>query len=180
MFFSDETLKFITKLVAGNIDSWSIRRSHYPASGLRKRGTERPRAAWDVGTLEDEVIMATQALPKEHVPKRTQVVNQPIPNDWTRPQAMAIPKEGYFKLGRGRYGPVFPQTPACYGFSVVAKVKPDREKAIRDYGKNIEEAVKDDPTVLAPLKLHYLRWVLFDIGSGLHFHVPGYLRHRFR
>ena len=86
---------------------------------------------------------------------------------------MAIPKEGYFKHEEGNYGPVFPRTPACYGFSVVAKVKPGREQAIRDYGKNIEEAVKADPSVLATLKLHYLRWVLFDIGSGLHFMYQG-------
>ena len=32
-------------------------------------------------------------------------------NDWTKPAAMAIPKEGYFKLEQGRYGPVYPQTP---------------------------------------------------------------------
>jgi hypothetical protein len=93
--------------------------------------------------------------------------------DWTKPQAMAIPKEGYFELETGRYGPVFPKTPACYGFSVVAKVKPGREKAIRDYGKSIEEAVKGDPSVLATLKLHYLRWILFDVGSGLHFMYQG-------
>jgi hypothetical protein len=86
---------------------------------------------------------------------------------------MAIPKEGYFKEERGRYGPTFPQTPACYGFTVIAKVKPGREQAVRDYGKSIEEAVKGDPTVLAPLRLHYLRWVLFDVGSGLHFMYQG-------
>jgi len=28
-------------------------------------------------------------------------------NDWTRPKALAIPKEGYFKLEQGKYGPVF-------------------------------------------------------------------------
>ena len=93
--------------------------------------------------------------------------------DWTKPQAMAIPKEGYFELEKGRYGPVFPKTPACYGFSVVAKVKPGREKAIREYGKSIEDAVNADPSVLAPLKLHYLRWILFDVGSGLHFMYQG-------
>ncbi|MFZ1007681.1 MAG: hypothetical protein WAN65_12645 [Candidatus Sulfotelmatobacter sp.] len=93
--------------------------------------------------------------------------------DWTKPQAIAIPKEGYFELEKGRYGPVFPKTPACYGFSVVAKVKPSREKAIRDYGKSIEAAVKGDPSVLATLKLHYLRWILFDVGSGLHFMYQG-------
>ena len=47
------------------------------------------------------------------------------------------------------------------------------EQAIREYGKTIELAVKDAPTVLAPLRLHYLRWVLFDVGSGLHFMYQG-------
>jgi hypothetical protein len=86
---------------------------------------------------------------------------------------MAIPKEGYFTLEQGRYGPIFPKTPACYGFSVVAKVKAGREKAIRDYGKSIEAAVTNESSVLAPLKLHYLRWILFDVGSGLHFMYQG-------
>ena len=94
-------------------------------------------------------------------------------NSWTTPQAMAIPKEGYFTLQQGRNGPIFPKTPACYGFTVVAKVKPGREQVMRDYGKSIEEAVTADPSVLAPLKLHYLRWVLFDVGSGLHFMYQG-------
>jgi hypothetical protein len=97
--------------------------------------------------------------------------SEPQENDWTKPQAMAIPKGGFFtdKVEQGRYGPIFPKTPACYGFSVAAKVKPGREQTIRDYGKSIEEAVKADPSVLATLKLHYLRWILFDVGSGLHF-----------
>jgi hypothetical protein len=94
-------------------------------------------------------------------------------NIWEHPVAMTIPKEGYFKLEQGRYGPVYPRTPACYGFSVVGKVKPGREQALRDYGKKIEEAVKGAPNVLAPLKLHYLRWVLFDVGSVLHFMYQG-------
>ena len=70
---------------------------------------------------------------------------------------------------RGKTIAIFPKTPACYGFSVIAKVKPGREQAIRDYGTKIEEAMKGNPSVLAPLKLHYLRWILFDVGSGLHF-----------
>ena len=95
------------------------------------------------------------------------------PQDWMTPAAMAIPKEGFFKLEQGRFGPIFPKTPSCYGFSVIAKVKPGMEQQIRDYGKSIEAAVKGDPFVLAPLKLHYLRWVLFDVGSGLHFMYQG-------
>ena len=98
---------------------------------------------------------------------------RPKETDWTRPAAMAIPKDGYFTLEKGRYGPIFPKTPACHGFSVVAKVIPGREQAIRDYGKKIEEAVKADPFVLATLRLHYLRWILFDVGSGLHFMYQG-------
>jgi len=94
-------------------------------------------------------------------------------NGWATPAALAIPKEGYFKKEEGRYGPLFPQTPANYGFTVIVKVKPGREEAIREYGKTIEAAVKGSPDVLAPLKLHYLRWVLFDVGSGLHFMYQG-------
>ena len=94
-------------------------------------------------------------------------------HDWMTPEALAIPKEGYFEEEEGRYGPLFPQTPANYGFTIIAKVKPGREEAIREYGKTIEAAVKGAPNVLAPLKLHYLRWVLFDVGSGLHFMYQG-------
>lgn len=93
--------------------------------------------------------------------------------DWTKPAATALPKEGYFSFEQGRYGPVFPKTPANYGFTVIGKVLPGREEAVRAYGKTIEAAVAADPTVLAPLQLHYLRWVLFDVGSGLHFMYQG-------
>src|SRR5262245_27473174 len=104
-------------------------------------------------------------------PKERAVSDDKYP--WSKPAAVAIPKEGYFKKEQGRYGPIFPRTPANYGFSVCAKVKPGREQAIRDYGKTIEEAVKGNPHFLAPLQLHYLRWVLFDVGSGLHFMYQG-------
>jgi len=89
-----------------------------------------------------------------------------------KPQAMAIPKDTSH-LPQGKYGPIYPKTPANYGFSIIAKVKPGREQAIRDYAKTIEAAVAADPNVLAPLKLHYLRWLLFDVGSGLHFMYQG-------
>ena len=46
--------------------------------------------------------------------------------DWKKPAAMAIPKEGFFKVEQGRYGPTFPKTPANYGFTIIAKVKPGR------------------------------------------------------
>jgi hypothetical protein len=93
--------------------------------------------------------------------------------DWTKPQAMAIPKEGYFTLENGRYGPIYPRTPACHGFTIIAKTKPGTEENIRQYGQRLEQALKDSPDVLAPLKLHYLRWVLFDIGPDKYFMYQG-------
>jgi len=95
------------------------------------------------------------------------------PLDWTKPAAMAIPKEGYFKLEQGRYGRIYPRTPANYGFSILVKVKPGREAAVREYGNTIEKAVANDPFVLAPLKLHYLRWILFEIKGDTYFMYQG-------
>src|SRR6476660_6527147 len=103
----------------------------------------------------------------------TPIKPTPEEQDWTKPQAMAIPKEGYFQLQNGRYGAVYPRTPACHGFTIIAKIKPGREDAIRAYGKTIEEAIADLPDALATLKLHYLRWVLFDIGKDTYFMYQG-------
>src|SRR5205814_6539456 len=80
--------------------------------------------------------MATQAVPKLEPIKPGVVPTK----DWTKPQAIAIPKEGYFESKQGRYGPVFPRTPACHGFTIIAKAKPGREEAIRAYGKTLEQA----------------------------------------
>ena len=68
-------------------------------------------------------------------------------SDWTRPAAMAIPKGGFFegKVEQGRYGPIFPKSPACYGFSILAKVIPGREERFYEYARTIEQAVADQP-----------------------------------
>ena len=95
------------------------------------------------------------------------------PVDWTKPAAMAIPKEGFFRLEQGRYGPIFPKTPACYGFTIIAKIKAGREQVIREYGNKIEKTIAELPDGLAVLKLHYLRWVLFDIGKDTYFMYQG-------
>jgi len=78
-----------------------------------------------------------------------------------KPQAAVIPKETD-QLEKGKYGPIYPKTPACYGFTIIAKVKPGKAETIRGYGLNLAKALEADPFLLAPLKLHYLRWVLFD------------------
>ena len=38
-----------------------------------------------------------------------QLMSRAKAGDWTKPAAMAIPKEGYFELEKGRYGPTFPE-----------------------------------------------------------------------
>jgi len=86
---------------------------------------------------------------------------------------MAIPKEGYFERVDGPYGPAFPMTPANYGFSILAKIKPGREDVIRAHGRTIEAAIRDNPSMLAPLKLHFLRWLLFPIGGDTYFMYQG-------
>ena len=110
--------------------------------------------------------MATSALPKNESLK-SQAVETSGKADWTTPQAMAIPKGGYFAdhVEQGRYGPTFPKTPACYGFSVIAKVIPGREDHLYNHAKVIEKAIAENPTFLAPLKAHYLRWVIFKING---------------
>src|SRR6476660_7116651 len=78
-----------------------------------------------------------------------------------KPAAMALPKEDP-SWEKGKYGPIYPKTPACYGFTIIANVKPGKADTIRSYGNRLAVALEGDPNVLAPLKLHYLRWVLFD------------------
>ncbi|MFL5353934.1 hypothetical protein [Archangium sp.] len=77
------------------------------------------------------------------------------------PKAVALPKSADH-LEKGKYGPIYPKTPACHGFTIIANVKPGRAEAIRSYGERLAKALEPDPYLLAPLKLHYLRWVLFD------------------
>ena len=88
---------------------------------------------------------------------------------------MAIPKGGYFKdkVEQGRYGPIFPKTPACYGFSILAKIVPGREDVFYKYAKSIEETIAAQPDALAVLQLHYLRWVLFPIKGDTYFMYQG-------
>ena len=89
-----------------------------------------------------------------------------------KPQAMAMPRD-IDKLEKGKYGPIFPKSPACYGFSILAKIIPGREPVFYEYAKNIEAAVAATPNYLAQLKLHYLRWVLFPIKGDMYFMYQG-------
>ena len=88
------------------------------------------------------------------------------------PQAMAIP-QNTDQLPQGKYGAILPKTPACYGFSILAKIIPGREPVFYEYAKTLEAALKPQPNLLAPLKLHYLRWLLFPINGETYFMYQG-------
>src|SRR5215213_6142027 len=89
-----------------------------------------------------------------------------------KPKAMAISGDTS-TLPQGKFGPIFPKTPACYGFTIIAKIIPGREPVIHEYAQKIENAVAAQPDCLAPLKLHYLRWVLFPIDGVTYFMYQG-------
>ena len=94
--------------------------------------------------------------------------------DWSKPSAMALPKGGYFpnRVEQGRYGPVFPRTPANYGFTIIAKIIPGREPAFYEYAQKIEKAVAETPDpdstlvnleqVTASLGAKAVLWELFS------------------
>lgn len=95
--------------------------------------------------------------------------------DWRQPAALAVPEGGLLpdRLEQGRYGPVFPKTPACYGFSIIAKIIPGSEEKLYEYARTVEKAVAETPDLLAVLKLHYLRWNLFKINGETYFQYMG-------
>ncbi len=77
-----------------------------------------------------------------------------------KPIALALPRKDQ-KVEKGRYGSLMPVTPAN-GFTIIAPVKPGAAGTIRAYGAKIEKTIRETPDALAVLRLHYLRWVLFD------------------
>src|SRR5947209_6474528 len=92
-----------------------------------------------------------------------------------RQSAMAIPEGGYFpdKVEQGRFGPIFPRTPLNYGFTIIAKIKPGSKQKFYQYARNIEEGVAATPDLLDVLKLHTLKWALFDIKGDTYFMYQG-------
>jgi hypothetical protein len=94
---------------------------------------------------------------------------------WRLDQASGAsdPKRGVFRAWAGAVRAGFSAHSGVYGFSIIAKVKEGREDAIREHGKIIQAAITETPEFLAPLRLHYLRWVLFDVGDGLTFQYQG-------
>lgn len=99
----------------------------------------------------------------------------PIDEVKGRQSAVAIPDGGYFsdRVEQGRYGPIFPRTPLNYGFTIIAKIKPGTRENFHAYAANIEKAVAGVPDVLDVLKLHTLKWVLFDINEETYFMYQG-------
>ena len=151
----------------------TTRRAFLGTATVATAATLAAPVAGEAQTADTGYPAGTTKLAEANIDVPAQLMSRAKAGDWTKPAAMAIPKEGYFTLEQGRYGPLFPKTPANYGFTLIAKVKPGREEAIRAYGKTIENAIAANPFALGPLRLHYLRWVLFNIGGEPYFIYQG-------
>ena len=130
------------------------------ASASDSGGTGRPPA---------DQIKVAQAAASSNEPTKI----EPPTADWKKPAAMAIPKEGYFKLEQGRYGPIFPRTPANYGFTIIGKDqagkrrdRPRVRQDIRKAGGGHTGCSCTSKTALPPLGD-------FRRRLGAAFHVPG-------
>jgi hypothetical protein len=77
-----------------------------------------------------------------------------------KPGAGLYPDENA-KPVMGRYGSQFPKTVAN-GFTIIAPIIPGKANDIRAAGARVATAVLADPYMLAPLALHFLRWIIFD------------------
>ncbi len=55
--------------------------------------------------------VGTTKLAQANADVPAQLASRAKAGDWTKPAAMAIPKEGYFELEKGRYGPIYPKDP---------------------------------------------------------------------
>ena len=104
------------------------------------------------------------------------------PADWTQARRDGHPEGGLLRAAsRADTARSFPKTPACYGFTIIAKIKPGREsrhpRLRQDDRDRRSAALPDCPRrAQAPLPAlgalrHRRRHVL---------HVPGHLRHRLR
>ena len=89
-----------------------------------------------------------------------------------KPQAMALLADPA-QYEQGKWGPIYPKSPSCYGFSIIAKIKPGTEENFYEYARTVESGVASTPDLLDVLKLHYLRWNLFEINGEKYFQYMG-------
>jgi hypothetical protein len=113
--------------------SETTRRAFLGTATVATAGSLTAPVAGDARAADTGHAVGMTKLAEVNTDISAQLMSRAKAGDWTKPAAMAIPKEGYFKLEQGRYGPLFPKTPANYGFTLIAKVKPGREETIRDF-----------------------------------------------
>ena len=129
----------------------------------------------------DKTSHNNQSSLRKHIKEGSNNVDESKTQDWSKPAAMAIPKGGYFedKVEQGRYGPIFPKTPACYGFSILAKIIPVARTSSTNTPKisRIRRGAAGRPGCPAAA-LPALGALSHQRGHLLH--VPGHFRHRLR
>ena len=101
-------------------------------------------------------------------------------NDWTKPAAAAIPKEGYFTLEQGRYGPTYPRTPACHGFTHHREDQAGDRRRDPRLRQEHRRHDRREPTRARPVAAPLPAMGALRHRSGQVLHVPGHFRYRFR
>ena len=151
----------------------TTRRAFLGTATVATAATLTAPVAGEAQTADTGHPVGTTKLAEANTDVPAQLMSRAKAGDWTNRRRWPSLRRDISSLRRGVTVPIFPKTPANYGFTIIAKIKPGREEVIRAYGKKIESAIAGDPFVLAPLKLHYLRWVLFNIGSDTYFMYQG-------
>ena len=131
---------------------------------------------WRAGRSEAQPDQIAQAAHHRQRPRR-----QPLrTSDWTKPAAMAIPKEGYFNLNRAGTARSFRERRRVMASRSSPRSSRAPRTTIRAYGKTIEKAIEGRPACARPAQA-----ALPPVGAVRHrrrhvLHVPGHLRYRFR
>ena len=96
-------------------------------------------------------------------------------NDWTKPAAMAIPKGGSSKTRWNRAGTArsFPRLRRATASRSSRRSCPAASRTSTSMPRRSRRRWPRRRTALAVLKLHYLRWVLFDIKGETYFMYQG-------
>ena len=90
--------------------SETTRRAFLGTATVATAGSLTAPVAGDARAADTGHAVGMTKLAEVNTDISAQLMSRAKAGDWTKPAAMAIPKEGYFKLEQGRYGPLFPKT----------------------------------------------------------------------
>ena len=125
------------------------------------------------GSLPADQIKVAQSAASPNLPTKT----EPTSGDWTKPAAMAIPKEGYFKLEQGPVRANFPQNPGQLRLYRYRKDQAGKRRNRPPIRQNHREGGGRDTGCSCTSQAALPSLGDFRRRVGTAFHVPGDFRH---